>query len=128
MSEKPSSRALANQRPKSLWVRWRYFGSDRALTAKPQRLGFLPTWTFWRRPDVQKASWPLFTILGLPVALFLGFSGALGLQLPWWGIAAILLGYSTLAEGFIERYIRRRIQSQKESFEESEVVRELLGQ
>ena len=76
----------------------------RSLMDKPQPLGFLPTWWFWRELYRERRFRVLMAVLTLP---------AWGLTLAWWTfignsfLAPVLLVY--LVEGLVEKLVRREI-------------------
>lgn len=84
----------------------------RSLMDRPQRLGFLPTFWFWRGLYREKRLRMLLTLLALP---------AWGLTLLWWTyigpslLAPIVLMY--LAEGIIERLVRSEITRRRRALE-----------
>lgn len=76
----------------------------RSLMDKPQPLGFLPTWWFWRELYREQRFRTLMALLTLP---------AWGLILVWWTyvgtsfLIPVLLLY--VAEGIVEKFVRREI-------------------
>lgn len=76
----------------------------RSLMDKPQPLGFLPTWWFWRELYREQRFRGLMAVLTLP---------AWGLTLLWWTfigsslLAPVILVY--LTEGLVEKAVRREI-------------------
>ncbi len=75
------------------------------LLARPQRLGVLPTLSFWHDRD----NWALVRVpvavgMGALVFVLLSFAGGL----PWYVGALIPALALTLALGLLERYIRAR--------------------
>jgi hypothetical protein len=114
--------AVAPRRPGSLW-RELVHGADETTPRRPgqhletgQRLGILPTWTFWNRRDVwRSARWYAHP------TVFLGLQA--GFWLPQWldlpllprllASQAIGVGTLVLALGALERYIRKKLLSRR---------------
>src|SRR5687768_3210434 len=83
---------------------------DGSLLERPQKLGFLPTWSFWNRADVWRSGqWFVVPVAGLSACAGV-FVGAL---LPGWSLplAGLLFGALpvTIVMGTLERYIRRKL-------------------
>jgi len=78
-------------------------GGERFLMDRPQRFGILPTRWWWRQPASRRLLVWVFPPLTLAALL-------LGAQLGVHPIAtaAILLVVLTIAEGLLEKYIRRQ--------------------
>ncbi|MDC0715830.1 hypothetical protein [Nannocystis bainbridge] len=87
--------------------------AQRRLMTHPQRLGFLPTWWFWR---ALKWDWPLFcSFLGAAIGAFSVALGWIvlyaGFELPAAFIAALLgpvLGFGVVERGLRALVVRRR--------------------
>ena len=102
----------------SLW-REVIHGADRSTPPRAgqhletrQRLGILPTWSFWNRRDVWHAArWYAYPVVFLGVQA--GCLLPAWLNLPLWprllATQAIGLGVLTLALGLLERYIRKQL-------------------
>ncbi|MBA3550231.1 MAG: hypothetical protein H0T76_27465 [Nannocystis sp.] len=74
---------------------------------RPQRLGIIPTYSFWNQPDVWRLAGPF---MGVAVAVFIVVMGALlsGVLSPL--TLGLLGGAGTvLLLGLFERYLRRRM-------------------
>ncbi|MDC0723436.1 hypothetical protein [Nannocystis bainbridge] len=80
----------------------------RALTDRPQRLGFLPTWWFWNDAERQLLLRPLIVAISLPLTPLLFF---LMVKLQWsvWSLMAASLVWPTLVSGLVERHIRAEL-------------------
>ena len=80
-----------------------------ALVDRPQRLGILPTWSFWKQVP-ERVKQPIvytgFTVT-LGTVLFSGFSGPLV-----GGIAGV--GGMLLSLGLVEKYIRHQVAKRRE--------------
>lgn len=96
----------------------------RHLTDRPQRLGILPTWWFWR----DRENWRLiarpFTIFVISLAIILGSS-----ELPTMVWMPIYVAAYFVALGSVEKYVRvqaskRRLESAQLDHETSEDVRD----
>ncbi|MCY0994707.1 hypothetical protein OV203_46710 [Nannocystis sp. ILAH1] len=76
----------------------------RSIMDKPQPLGFLPTWWFWRALYRERRFRVLMVVLTLPAWI---------LTLAWWTfigdsfLAPVILVY--LTEGLVEKFVRREI-------------------
>lgn len=76
----------------------------RSLMDKPQPLGFLPTWWFWRELYRERRFRALMALLTLPAWV---------VTLAWWTfigdsfLAPVLLVY--LTEGLVEKFVRREL-------------------
>lgn len=116
---------IATSRPRPAGSLWRELihGADETTPARPgrhletrQRLGILPTWSFWNRRDIwHSARW-----YGRPVVFF-GVQA--GFWIPTWlnlpllprllAAQAIGLGTLVLALGSLERYIRKQLAARR---------------
>jgi hypothetical protein len=73
------------------------------LLDRPQRLGVLPTWWFWRdRENARLVRWPVW------VAIAAAFALALTFDLGWIWAGLLPVFTITITLGLIERHIRRR--------------------
>ena len=75
-----------------------------------QRLGLLPTWAFWNRPDVWRTGrWFVAPVVGATVGLGLWLSQVV----PDWAVPLVLVLFGPVPPmvtmGLLERYIRKRI-------------------
>lgn len=79
-----------------------------ALIRRRQRLGFLPTWSYWNDRDRQRLLTPLVLVTAIPLAPLVVI-GAIQLQLSVWLVyLVVFVIYPTLLMGLVERHIRRR--------------------
>jgi hypothetical protein len=78
---------------------------------RPQRLGFLPTLAFWRRRDVWKIAgpWTAAFVCLWTVLLDLFVRGLV----PAWTSAVIAGAGPMLFVGFLERYLRARLERRR---------------
>jgi hypothetical protein len=77
--------------------------SGRSLLDRPQRLGVMPTWWFWRdRENWRYIRWP-FTIFVVALVMGLALVG-----LPLKAVLPLYLAAYFLALGSVEKYIRHQ--------------------
>jgi len=81
----------------------------RSLVSRPQRLGVLPTWWFWRGPE----NWRFVRVPAAGLALTAVFAVSLAGFSPVSAAVAALLA-AVFGIGLFERYIRRRTKSFKQ--------------
>ena len=80
-----------------------------ALIRGRQRLGFLPTWSYWNDRDRQRLLTPLVLVTAIPLAPLVVI-GALQLQLSIWLVyLVVFVIYPTVLMGLVERHIRRTL-------------------
>ncbi len=73
---------------------------------RPQRLGILPTYSFWNQPDVWRLAGPFMRVA------FIVWMAALVLlpgRLSLWTLALVCIAGPELLLGLFERHIRRRM-------------------
>ena len=96
----------------------------RHLTDRPQRLGILPTWWYWRdRENWRSIAWP-FTTFVIALAIVLGYS-----ELPTMVWMPIYVAAYFVALGSVEKYVRvqaskRRLELAQLGHETSEDARD----
>lgn len=82
----------------------------RSLLDRPQRLGFLPTLWFWNDHERQRLLFlPLFAAW-LPPAFLVTYI-TLRFALPTWLPTGLGIVYAILAQGLVERHIRKRLEA-----------------
>jgi hypothetical protein len=104
-----------------LSIRGRGLAAEGGYLEKPQRLGVLPTLSFWKRPDVwTRARWFVAPVMGVTV----GVGVFVGSMLPVAALPAVALGLGMLppyvVAGLLERYIRGRIRQKRHSIAAAE--------
>ena len=114
--------AIPRARAGSLW-RELIHGADDTTPQRPgrhletrQRLGILPTWSFWNRRDIwHSARWYARPVIFFGVQGGFWIPGLLQLPLLPRLLAAqvIGLGTLTLALGALERYIRKQLAARR---------------
>lgn len=74
------------------------------LLDRPQRLGFLPTWRFWRDEENSRlVKWPV------RLAIVAAFIFAIAVDAGWLVAGLLPVLAITITLGLVERYIRRRV-------------------
>lgn len=80
-----------------------------ALTNRNQRLGFLPTLSYWNDRERQRLLTPLVLVVAVPLAPLV-VVGATKLQLSIWLVYLVLFVVApTLIMGLVERHIRKEL-------------------
>jgi hypothetical protein len=113
-----ASAVPATRRSGSVW-RELLYGADETTPPRRgahletrQRLGILPTWSFWNRRDVwRSARWYARPVIFLGVQAGFWVPGWMNLPLGPRLLAAQVIGVGTLvlALGALERYIRKQL-------------------
>jgi polyferredoxin len=116
---------LASRRRGGVW-RELFLGADESTPPRPgrhletrQRLGILPTWSFWNRRDIWRAArWFAHPVVF--VGVLAGSWIPAWLNLPFWprmlAAQAIGIGALTFTLGALERYLRKRLAARRVSF------------
>lgn len=105
-------------------------GGDDSLIARPQRLGILPTWSFWHRADVNHSEGAQFvrTNIATGAVLITGIAGGIAGWFPWWAASGVCLGLFTVSLGLVERRIRREVVRRRELTEQREAKLRLIAE
>jgi hypothetical protein len=112
-STPPDPGVLAPSGGKSGWLQEMFVGADETAPYRPgryletpQRLGILPTWSFWNRKDVwRRARWFVAPVAGLSVMA----SMMLTMFAHSFALAPIAAAVPVLQMGLLERYIRSAV-------------------
>jgi hypothetical protein len=78
-----------------------------SLLDQPQRLGIVPTWSFWRGENGRLVRVPS-AIAGGTLVVALGLSG-----LPWFVVGPLGAAAYTLLLGALERYLRHGVRQRR---------------
>ena len=79
------------------------------LMSQRQRLGFLPTLSYWNDRERQRLLIPLALVIAIPLGPLV-VVGAIKLQLSMWLVDLVLLVVApTLIMGLVERHIRKEL-------------------
>jgi hypothetical protein len=122
MAHNNRTTALGRHRSGTLW-RELIYGADETTPPRPgrhletkQRLGILPTWSFWNRRDIwHSARWYARPVVFLGVQAGFWIPNWMDLALAPRLLAAQVIGVGTLALalGALERYIRKQLAARR---------------